>query len=352
MQKSHWLLLVCIGIAIGLVSGCRSVSSPNEATGGCPLSSQVARTLSWAKARDVRGLKRIDAPEVPGVHLAFQDCTTNGTFYVNLFFETNRLTVVVDEGLTAEKKAREFELYCTLANQGRKFWHWLHDKESDTLGIQSTLYDYQAIGEVNANVVPQLVEIGEGECRACGTVMRGLKKGELTPDEAWRGGPASETGLCLSATDPNQGLAEVYQLLWDALRDKEPVKWDGAARYPISFDIGIGEGGTTSTTSTNLTCWIRADRYYVEGFVFRKWGEGNKLEKFAPLVVRCNQNRGDGRWACVEGGEFCIRGTFPLPYVLEDPRRFVSEFVVCSAGEILANEDAMRGLVPDCSVSP
>ena len=72
---------------------------------------------------------------------------------------------------------------------------------------------------------------------------------------------------------------------------------------------------------------------------------GDKLKKFAQLAVRCNQTRGDGRWAGVEGGEFCIRGTYPLHYVLADPQRFVNKFVMLSAAEIMSHEDEMRELL-------
>ena len=352
MMKLHVQLLVGVGIVIGFMSGCRTVAPSVDEKGDSFLTNQVDRVMAWLKTRDARNVRRIDVPEVPGVRLAFLDRTTNGAFGVTLCFETNRLNVIVSDGLKAGKKAEEFDLYCTLANQGRMFWHWLHDKESDVLVIQGTLCDYRAIGAAITNVVPLLTEIGEGEFRACGTAMRKLKKGELTPDAAWRAGPGSESCLLLSTTDPNENLAEVYQQLWDALRDKVPVKWDGKARYPISFDLGINAVSTKSTVSTNQTCWIRADRHYVESFIFRKWGKGNKLKEFAPLVVKCNQDRGDGRWACVEGGEFCIRGTYPLPYVLDDPRRFVTEFVMRSAGEILANEEDMRRLVPEGNDSP
>ena len=79
--------------------------------------------------------------------------------------------------------------------------------------------------------------------------------------------------------------------------------------------------------------------------MIRPWGDVDNLEKLAPLTGKCNQMRGDGRWACVESGHFCIHGAYPLAYVLEDPKRFVREFVIASVCEIMSHDDEMRSLI-------
>lgn len=346
MKKNPMSTVLAAVVLSSLIVGCQSTPFEDVVAEVSAASNQVAQLDAWFKTRDCRDLKRYDTPRMKAFQLWFQDYTTNGTFNVNLYFETNQLNVIVGEGLHADEKAKDFDHYCALINRGGRFWHWLRDHSTGALVIQCTIKDFSRIGKDQPNLTSSLVEIAEDQCRDVFAVMWKLKNGELTPDEAYHASPCVERVYQITEPgDPSKVMDEVYQPLWDALQDKEPVKWDGKHRFPIQFDLGLTTNVTKSAISTNVTCLIRADRNLVECLMFRPWGEEDNLEKLAPLTGKCNQMRGDGRWACVEGGHFCIRGAYPLAYVLEDPKRFVREFVIASVCETLSHDDELRLLI-------
>lgn len=347
-----WLVLV-VALA-GLVAGCWSVSPANERVCEPFVANQVAQLQKWLETRSWRMKERYETPEGSAVRFAFSDTTTNGTFGAIVYFETNLLNVAVADGMNAGAKAREFDHFFALVNQGRKFWVWKRDRESNDLFVQCTVVDFGNVGQAQPGFVPALVGMGEDEVRNIASVMRRLKNGELAPAEAYQACPKTEvTPVIVFANDGQKiKLAETYQALCDALRDKLPIRWEKELRFPIRFDLGISSDATRSASSTNMIGLIRTDCNLVECVLMRPWGVGDKLEKLAPLAVKCNQMRGDGRWACIEDGEFCIRGSYPLPYVLADPGRFVKEFVLASSGELLTQEDEMLRVVPEGAVRP
>ena len=230
------------------------------------------------------------------------------------------------------------------ANQGRRVWHWIRDDGSNVLVLWATMYDWLNVWDQPTNAVLQMVELGKSEYGRCLDALRAVQLGTKTPEDAWRTGPQSEMLLNFCGVAPGQDLSSLYQGLWDVLADKLPVKWDAKQRYPITFDIGLGPQVTHSSLSTNLTGFVRADRCYVECFLARPWGKGDKRVRLAPLVSKYNQDRGDGRWWVVEGGEPCIRMVYPTPYVIIEPTRFVN---ACrsSVAEFLRHDEEMRQLL-------
>lgn len=345
IRKLMWNFVMMVVVLVN-VTGCQSEVPVGERGGDPNVARQIVRLHAWLKTRCVRNLERLDAPEMNAARFSFHDCTTNREFNVNLFIETNLLNVVVGDGLNADEKAADFDYFCTLLNQGRRFWHWRRDFGSGALVVQCTIHDYPAILEAQPNLVPTLISIAEEECRGVAPLMRNLKAGEMSPEDALEACPGSESFIQISEGDDSAMMGEeVYRSLWNALCDKLPVRWDYDRAYPITMDYGLTQNVTRSVVSTNMLFRMRADRNFVECLAIRPWGKGNKLKKFASLAVKCNQARGDGRWAGVEGGEFCIRGTYPLQYVLANPQQFVNKFVMLSVSEIMSHEDEMRELL-------
>ena len=339
------LIFVMMVVALVFATGCKALA-PGTTWSDPNVAGQIDQLNAWLKTRLFRNFERLDAPEMKAERISFLDCTTNGEFNVNLFIETNQLNVVVGNGLYADEKEEEFDCFCTMLNQGHRFWHWRRDYGSGALVVQCTIHDYPAILEVQPTLMPTLISIAEDECRGVAPLMRKLKAGQISPDDAFETCPKVESFIRISESEDSTKLAEeVYKPLWNALCDKQPVKWEGDHVFPIKMEYGLSTNVTKSVVSTNMLFWIRADHSFVECLAIRPWGRGDKLKKFAQLAVRCNQTRGDGRWAGVEGGEFCIRGTYPLHYVLADPQRFVNKFVMLSAAEIMSHEDEMRELL-------
>lgn len=339
-------VLCAAAIAASVVFyGCRTAERGAECRDpGCELAARAEAVRAWCVSRGFRDVKRTDAPTIGAVRLSYSDITTNGAFGISLWMETNRLSVAVGTGLSAKGREKEFDQFTMYANQGRRVWHWIRDDGSNVLVLWATMYDWLNVWDQPTNAVLQMVELGKSEYGRCLDALRAVQLGTKTPEDAWRTGPQSEMLLNFCGVAPGQDLSSLYQGLWDVLADKLPVKWDAKQRYPITFDIGLGPQVTHSSLSTNLTGFVRADRCYVECFLARPWGKGDKRVRLAPLVSKYNQDRGDGRWWVVEGGEPCIRMVYPTPYVISEPTRFVN---ACrsSVAEFLRHDEEMRQLL-------
>ena len=100
MKKSPMATVLAAVILSALIVGCQSKPFDDVVAEVSAASNQVAQLDAWFKTRDCRDLKRYDTPTMKAFQLWFQDYTTNGTFNVNLYFETNQLNVIVGETVT------------------------------------------------------------------------------------------------------------------------------------------------------------------------------------------------------------------------------------------------------------